>query len=291
MDAGLLLQLLVNGLVIGAIYALVASGLSLVFGVLGIVNFAHGEFYMAAAMLAYFVSADLSLPYGAMILAVVLSAFCIGFVLYEALLRHLAGKDFERSVLATMGLAMVLQNGAIFLFTTTPRSVASPYAYVAYSFGEVSVPVLRLAALAMTAAALGLVWFVLQRTQLGRAMRGVSQNPEAAAMVGIDARAIARLAVAIGIALAGLAGAALAPVYAVHPAMGVAFVFKAFAIVIIGGLGNFGGSILAALMVGVVESVAGTLHSMVVADGISFAFMILVLLLKPEGLFGRGVRL
>lgn len=291
MDSGLVLQLIVNGLVIGAIYALVASGLSLVFGVLGIVNFAHGELYMIAAMLAYFVSAEWGLPYWAMILVVVATAFAAGFVLHEALLRRLAGKDFERSVLATMGLAMVLQNGAIFLFTTTPRSVANPYAYVAYSFGEVSVPVLRLAALGLTATALGLVWFVLHRTLLGRAMRGVAQNQEAAAMVGIDAGAVARLAVAIGIALVGLAGAALAPVYAVHPTMGAAFVFKAFAIVIIGGLGNFGGSILAALMVGVVESVAGTLYSLVIADAISFAFMILVLLLKPEGLFGRGVRL
>lgn len=291
MDASLALQLVVNGLVIGAIYALIASGLSLVFGVLGIVNFAHGELYMASAMLAYFVSAHWTLPYALMIPVVVATAFAIGFVLYEALLRHFSGRDFERSVLATMGLAMVLQNGAIFMFTTTPRSAASPYTYVSYSFGEVSVPVLRLCALVLTGLALGLVALVLHRTQLGRAMRGVAQNPEAAAMVGIDARRVARLAVALGIALAGLAGAALAPVYAVHPTMGVAFVFKAFAIVIIGGLGNFGGSIVAALLVGIVESVAGTLFSLVIADGLSFAFMILVLLLKPEGLFGRGVRI
>ena len=291
MDAWFLLQLVVNGIVIGAIYALVASGLSIVFGVLGLVNFAHGELYMAAAMAAYFVSAQLGAGYPLMIVLSVAGAFAAGVVLYEGFLRFLAGKDFERGVLATMGLSMVLQNGAIFLFTTTPRTVQNTYAYTAYSFGEVSVPVLRLAALGLSASALGLTWAVLHHTQLGRAMRGVSQNPEAAAMVGIDARRVSRLAVAMGVALAGLAGAALAPVYAIHPTMGVGFVFKAFAIVIIGGLGNFGGTVVAALFIGMVESLAGTLISVVAADILSFVLMIGVLLLRPEGLFGRGVRL
>lgn len=291
MDAWFLLQLVINGIVIGAIYALVASGLSIVFGVLGLVNFAHGELYMAAAMAAYFFSAQLGAGYPLMIVLSVAGAFAAGVVLYEGFLRFLAGKDFERGVLATMGLSMVLQNGAIFLFTTTPRTVQNAYAYTAYSFGEVAVPVLRLAALGLSATALGLTWAVLHHTQLGRAMRGVSQNPEAAAMVGIDARRVSRLAVAMGVALAGLAGAALAPVYAIHPTMGVGFVFKAFAIVIIGGLGNFGGTVVAAMLIGMVESLAGTLISVVAADILSFVLMIAVLLLRPEGLFGRGVRL
>ena len=121
-------------------------------------------------------------------------------------------------------------------------------------------------------------------------MRGVAQNRDAAMMVGIDPRAISRLAVAVGIGLSGLAGAVLAPVYAVHPLMGFAFVFKAFAIVIIGGLGNIAGAAIAAVMLGVRESVAGGFLPLAMVDVLAFVSMILVLLLKPQGLFGRGVR-
>ncbi|CAH1692813.1 Branched-chain amino acid ABC transporter permease [Hyphomicrobiales bacterium] len=291
MDTAFALQLLVNGLMIGAVYALIASGLSLTFGVIGIVNFAHGELYMVFAMLAYFVAGYLETPFSLSIALVVLTALCVGAVLYEVLLRRLAGKDFERSVLGTMGLAMVLQNGAIFLFTTTPRMVPHTLSYSAYTLGSVAVPVLKLVAASLATVALGLVWWMLHHTQLGRAMRGLSQSHDAAMMVGIDVRAVSRLAVAVGVGLAGLAGAALAPVYSIHPTMGFAFIFKAFAIVTIGGLGNFGGTIVAALMIGMLESFAGTLGSLVMADTLSFAFMILILLFKPEGLFGRGVRI
>jgi branched-chain amino acid transport system permease protein len=206
-------------------------------------------------------------------------------------MRLLQGSDLERSVLATMGLSMVLQNGAIFLFTTTPRSVGGDYAFVTLTFGEISVPAARALAAALAFAAFAIVWWVLHHTQTGRAIRGVSQNREAAFMVGIDPRRVSRLAVAIGIALAGLAGAALAPVYAVHPTMGFSFIFKAFAIVIIGGLGNFQGSVMAAMIIGMVESFAGSLASLVVADAISFSLMLLILLFRPQGLLGQGVRI
>jgi branched-chain amino acid transport system permease protein len=291
MDGALLLQLVINGLMIGAVYALIASGLSLTFGVIGIVNFAHGELYMLFAMLAYFLAGYHEVPLGFTLVLVLAAALAFGAALYELLLRRLEGRDFERSVLGTMGLAMVLQNGAIYLFTTTPRMVPSAFAYSVWSVGDIAIPVLKLAAGGLAAIALGLVFWMLHHTQLGRAMRGLSQSHDAAAMVGIDVRAVSRIAVAIGVALAGLAGAALAPVYSIHPTMGFAFIFKAFAIVTIGGLGNFGGTIVAALLIGLLESFAGTLLSQVFADTASFAFMILMLLFRPEGLFGRGVRL
>jgi branched-chain amino acid transport system permease protein len=284
-------QLLLNGLTIGIIYALVASGLSLVFGVLNIVTFAHGEFYMIGAMLAYFAATGLGFSYWPMVAVVVVTAFCIGIVLYELLLSRLQDSEIERSVLATLGLAMVIQNGAIFLFTTTPRAVRSEYSFEVLSFAGIGVPVTRAIAAGLAVLAFAAVWWSLYRTQTGRAIRGVSQNRAAAFMVGIDPRSVSRLAVAIGIALAGLAGAALAPVYAVHPTMGFAFIFKAFAIVIIGGLGSFQGAIFAALIIGLVESFAGSLLSMVVADALSFSTMLLVLMFRPEGLFGRGVRI
>ena len=290
MDADFLLQLLINGIVIGVIYALVAMGLSLIFGVLEIVNFAHGEFYMLGAMLAYFLAADTTLGYWPTIVIVTVVALCLGFVLYEALLGRIHGEGFERSILLTLGLSMVLQNGAVFLFTTTPKMIVSSLTYSNIAFGGLHLPVLRLYALALGLAAFAALYLILHRTNVGRAMRGVAQNRDAALMVGIDPRAVSRLALAIGIGLSGLAGAALAPVYAVEPLMGVSFVFKAFAIIIIGGLGNISGAAVAAVALGVLESLMSGFLPLVLVDAFAFVAMIAILLFRPQGLFGRGVR-
>jgi branched-chain amino acid transport system permease protein len=289
-DASFLIQLLLNGLVIGVIYALIAMGLSLIFGVLEIVNFAHGEFYMLAAMAAYFLATNLGLGYWSTVAVVTAGGLAVGYVLYEALLSSIKGEGFERSILLTLGLSMVLQNMAVFLFTTTPKMIQSAQTYSNFAVGDVRVPVLRVFALALGFGAFAVLYLILYRTQMGKAMRGVAQNRDAALMVGIDPRAISRLAVAIGIGLSGLAGAALAPIYAVHPLMGFAFVFKAFAIIIIGGLGNVAGAAIAALALGILESLMGGFLSQVLVDGLAFGAMILILLVRPQGLFGRGVR-
>ena len=290
MDASFLAQLVLNGLVIGVMYALIAMGLSLIFGVLEIVNFAHGEFYMLGAVGAYFLTTNLGFGYWPTVATVTLTALCVGYVLYEALLVSLRGESFERSILLTLGLSMVLQNGAVFLFTTTPKMLQTAQTYSNFIVGEVRVPVLRVYALGLGLAAFALLYAILYRTQVGKAMRGVAQNRDAALMVGINPRAISRLAVAIGIGLSGLAGAALAPIYAVHPLMGFSFVFKAFAIIIIGGLGNISGAAIAAVALGILESLMGGFLPQVMVDGLAFAAMILILLVRPQGLFGRGVR-
>jgi len=283
-------QLLLNGIVMGVIYALVAMGLSLIFGVLEIVNFAHGEFYMLASMLAYFLTAQWGFGYWATIVVVTVVGLAVGYVLFEGLLLGLRGEAFERSILLTMGLSMVLQNGAVFLFTTTPRMIETPLSYQNVELGDLRVPMARIYALVLGVAAFAALYLILHHTRLGKAMRGVAQNRVAAMMVGIDTRVVARLAVAIGIGLSGLAGAALAPIYSVHPLMGFAFVFKAFAIIIIGGLGNVAGAAIAAVMLGVIESFAGGLLPLAMTDAVAFIAMIAVLLLRPQGLFGRGVR-
>ena len=214
----------------------------------------------------------------------------VGYVLFEGLLLALRGETFERSILLTMGLSMVLQNGAVFLFTTNPHLLESKLSYQNIVVGDFRMPVARLYALGLGIAAFAVLYLILHRTRIGKAMRGVAQNRAAADMVGIDARAVSRLAVAIGIGLTGLAGAALAPVYAVDPLMGFNFVFKAFAIIIIGGLGNISGAAIAAVMLGVIESLAGGLLPLAFTDAVAFLSMIAVLLLRPQGLFGRGVR-
>ncbi|HEX9329308.1 MAG TPA: branched-chain amino acid ABC transporter permease [Reyranella sp.] len=290
MDPSFYIQLLLNGIVVGVIYALVAMGLSLIFGVLEIVNFAHGEFYMLGAMLAYFLTMKARLGFGPTILVVTASAVGLGYVLYESLLGARRGEGFERSILLTLGLSMVLQNGAIFLFTTTPNVIETRQSYTNIVVGGLRVPVTRMLALALGLLAFGALYLILYRTRPGKAMRGVAQSRHAALMVGIDTRAVSRLAVAIGIGLSGLAGAALAPVYAIHPLMGFGFVFKAFAIIIIGGLGNVAGAAIAAVALGVLESFVGGVLPLVMVDALAFVSMIAILLLRPQGLFGRGVR-
>jgi len=261
-DPGFYLQLLLNGIVIGCIYALIAMGLSLIFGVLEIVNFAHGEFYMLGAMLAYFLTMNLRLGYAATVLVVTASAVGLGYLLYEALLVSVQGGGFERSILLTLGLSMVLQNGAVFLFTTTPRMIETQQSYTNVVVGDLRVSLMRLLALGLAVLAFAALYLILYRTRVGKAMRGVAQSREAA----------------------------LAPVYAVHPLMGASFVFKAFAIIILGGLGNIAGAAIAALSLGVLESVMGGFLPVVMVDALVFSSMIAMLLVRPQGLFGRGVR-
>ena len=290
MDASFLLQLAINGIVIGVIYALIAMGLSLIFGVLEIVNFAHGEFYMLGAMLAWYLASHATLGYWPTVAIVCAVALAAGFVVYEALLGSLRGEGFERSILLTLGLSMVLQNGAVYLFTTTPRLVTSALTYQHVTFAGVRLPLLRLYALGLGLAAFAALYLILHRTRIGKAMRGVAQSRDAAFMVGIDPNAVSRLAVAIGVGLSGLAGAVLAPVYAVEPQMGAAFVFKAFAIIIIGGLGNVSGAAIAAIVLGVLESLMSGFLPLALVDALAFVAMIAILLLRPQGLFGRRVR-
>ncbi len=232
----------------------------------------------------------MGLGYWPTVVVVTAVAGGLGYVLYEALLASLQGGGFERSILLTLGLSMVLQNGAVFLFTTTPRMVQTPQSYTNIVVGDLRVTLMRVFALAWGLLAFAALYLILYRTRVGKAMRGVAQNRDAALMVGIDPRAVSRLAVAIGIGLSGLAGAALAPVYAVHPLMGFSFVFKAFAIIIIGGLGNIAGAAVAAVALGMLESVIGGFLPLVMVDALVFSSMIAMLLVRPQGLFGRGVR-
>ena len=291
MTTTLLLQLVLNGLVIGVVYALIATGLALIFGVVGIVNFAHGEFYMLGAMLAYYLVSQLQFPYWGSIATVLVVSCAVGYVLYRALLAPLPGADFERSMLLTLGLSMVLQNGAIYLFSTSPRLLRTGYSFQSVQLGDVRVSLLRIFAFLLGVAAFGLLYAVLHHTRTGKAMRAVAQNRDAALMVGIEPAAVSGLAVALGIGLSGLAGAALAPVYSVHPLMGAAFIFKAFALVIIGGLGNVAGTAIAAVALGLMESVSSGFLPLVMVDAMAFVAMIAVLLVRPQGLFGRGVRI
>ena len=287
----LLLELLLNGLLIGAIYALFAIGLALIFGVLEFVNFAHGEFYMLGAMVTGTLVHTVGLDYWVTVPIVLAAGAVVGVGFYDLLLKRLRHGDFEKSILITIGLAMLLQNGALFVWSPTPVLLDTPFVADVIEFGNLVVPVTRAIALAVAVAALLAVYAALYHTRAGLALRGVAQNREAALMVGIAPQNVSRIAVSAGIALCGLSGAVLALIYTIFPTMGVLLVFKAFAIVIIGGLGSVLGAAIVGFGIGFLESFLGLFYGAATANVLVFSAMIGVLLFRPLGLFGRRVRI
>lgn len=283
-----LLQLTLNGLMLGLIYALVAAGLALIFGVLEIINFAHGEVIMVGAYaMALAIGAFGGQYLPSMLLAIAVSA-ALGLVLYEGFLKRLREKDFESSILITTGISMVLLYGFQYIFGSTPRLTNTQMGLEGLQVGMVRITWTRISAAGIAVGAFALLWLVLYRTQFGRAMRAVANNREAALMVGIRPNKVARNAVIVATALAGLAGAALAPVHLVQPIMGQFLIFKAFALVIIGGLGSIGGAIVAGIAMGILESWIGGFFPIIWQEVAAFVLMIVVLLVKPSGLFGRS---
>lgn len=290
MDSGFAFELLLNGIVLGASYALLAAGLAVIFGVLNVVNFAHGALYMLGAFLAYFLMPETG--YWVALAAVSLTMAAVGVGLQDALLRRLPPDGaFSRTMLLTLGLAMIAQNGAIVAWGAGPRQLepgVAPGGNVHVGSAVLSTP--RVLVVVVAAVALSGLYLLLTRTQVGRAMRGVAQNPTAAMVVGISPTAVGRMAMAIGVGLAGLAGAALTPMFTVSPQMGITIVFKVFAIVVIGGLGSIPGAVIVSFAVGILESFAGGYGSAVTQSVLVFAFMIAIMLVRPQGLFASEVR-
>ncbi|MFK8252077.1 branched-chain amino acid ABC transporter permease [Ancylobacter terrae] len=283
--------LILNGLIMGAIYALIGVGLSLIFGVLEIVNFAHGQIYALGALAMALLVAHFGLGYFPAALIAMLAVAAVGYVLYVLTLRFIRKGEFERGIILTLGIAIVLQNGVLYFFGATPRIIDTEYNFVDLEFLGFRVELVKALAVAFAVVAILSLHLVLTRTRFGLAIRALAQNREAALVVGIRPVVVAGYAVVIGMGLAGLAGAALAPVFTVHPMMGAPILFKAFAIVIIGGLGHLPGAVVASLIIGVAESLAGGFGSASLQDAAVFLVMIAMLQISPMGLFGRGARI
>lgn len=283
--------LILNGLVMGAIYALIGVGLSLIFGVLEIVNFAHGQIYTLGALALALLVGHFGFGFlpAAFVSALGVAAF--GYLLYVLFLRHIRKGEFERGIILTLGIGIVVQNALIYFYGATPQIVDTEFSFKDISVLGLRVEMIKAIAVGFAIVSITTLHLVLTRTRFGMAIRALSQNREAALVVGMRPTVIAGHAVVIGTALAGLAGAVLAPVFTVHPLMGAPILFKAFAIVIIGGLGHLPGAVVASLIIGVSESLAGGLGSASLQDAAVFLVMIAMLQFRPMGLFGKGVRI
>jgi branched-chain amino acid transport system permease protein len=287
-DAAYLLQLTLNGIALGLLYALIAVGLSLIFGVMEIINFAHGELLMLGAFAMTFALPVVGLLYWPALAAALLATMLAGLVIYEILLVRLRPDEFERSILITLGLSIILIHTVQYLFTATPRMVDTQYGFDGIAIGTIRLTWTRLIGAGAAIVAFAGLYLTLRFTQFGRAMRAIAQNREAALMVGIRPRTVARNAVILAAGLCGLAGSALAPIQLVTPYMGQFLIFKAFALVIIGGLGNIPGAVVAAVALGLVESWIGGFFTAAWQEGAVFVIMIVVLMMRPDGLFKRG---
>jgi branched-chain amino acid transport system permease protein len=282
-----LLQHLLNGLVLGGTYALLGIGLTLIFGLMNVVNFAHGEFYTLGAYLTFAGASMLRLDFLLAVAAAILGGGLAGAACERVLLRPLAGESIDTTMLATIGLWIVLQNGELLAWGGVARSIAHPFPTRPVVLGPVSLAPLRLAVLGAALVLIVGAHLLIHRTSLGVAMRATFQDRETAALMGIEIGRIRTLTFAVGSGLAAAAGALLGPIFLVYPAMGDLAALKAFAVVILGGLGSFAGATLGGLLLGVAEELGAGYVSSGYRDAVGFVIIILVLLFRPAGLFAR----
>lgn len=282
-----LLEQVVNGLVLGGYYLLIALGLSLIFSVGGVVNLAHGAFYAIGAYVSLEIAKRLGFG-GAVALSPVAVAL-LGLVFERFILRRFYTADPILSLLVTFGLALVAEQAIRMIWGAAPLPASMPQAMKgAVVLGDFLFSKYRLMLLALVAVVLTGIWLLLHRTSFGRVVRAGIQRPDMVAALGIRLEPYMMAIVALGVGMAGLAGALFAPIALVHPAMGAEIIAVAFVVVVIGGLGSFWGVVLAALLVGVVRGV--TIHFVPAAGEASmYVLMFLVLMFRPRGLLGERI--
>jgi branched-chain amino acid transport system permease protein len=281
-------QSLVSGVLTGVLYAMIGIGLTVVFGVMRIINLAHGEMVMLGMFAAYW---GLSLWHLDPFVSVLLWTpvmFVAGMLAYRFLLRKIVTGGELNTLLYTAGLSLLVANLALFAWTGDYRTINLPYALTPMRPFGIAVPVPAAIAFGVALAITAALWLFLARTDLGRAIRATSQNAEAAVLMGIDVERVAVVTFGLGTALAGAAGVLLAPSLYLYPTVGELLIVKCFVIVVLGGLGSVPGAIAGGILLGVVESLGAVYVSTTYKDGIGYVIFLLVLLFRPSGLFGVG---
>ena len=284
-----LLEQLIHGLTLGSMYAMVAAGLALMFGVVRLINFAHGEFFMLGAYAFWFAYRAVGLPYpvAGLVAAGIMGGF--GIVYERTVIRSILDRSWHVQLIATLATSITLTNLAIIVFGTQAKEVPTGLSSRILEIGEVRIAWHRLLVLGMSLLVFAALHWFVRRTKTGKAMRAMSQNREACAVVGVDVQRVALATFALSAVLAGGAAALVTPLFSIFPDMGALLTLKAFAAVIVGGFGYVQGAIAASFLIGVTESLAAGYISYAYKDAIAFVIMIAVLLWRPQGLFGRRI--
>ncbi|MEM5339714.1 branched-chain amino acid ABC transporter permease [Paraburkholderia azotifigens] len=285
-DPVILLSALLNGLTTGAVYALIALGLTLIYGVLHIINFAHGAALMIALYAVFLLKERLGIdPYMALPI-VTLGMFAFGYLLQRFVINRAShGKD-ENILLVTLGLSIVLENLALVWFHSDTRNIETAYTLSTIEIGPAMIALPKVIAFFGALVVAAVLFLIIRRTDLGRAIRAVSREKHGAKLMGIDVDKVYALSFGIGMACVGAAACFLLPTYYVNPQVGSGFVLIAFTIVVLGGMGSFAGALVGGLLIGVVESLGGLWFGDSLGQMGIFAIFIVVLLVRPQGLFG-----
>ena len=284
LEPQILLQLLINGLLAGALYALLAGGLNLIFGVMRVINVAHAEFMLIGAFGAYVLFNVFGLHPLFSLLIIVPAIFVVGYLFQWVLIERVVGRPMLTSLLATYGVSIILINVGLLIFSADFKSV--PVLQGSFLIGDLAISKPRsIAGLVSLVLTVG-VFLFLERTRLGKAVRAVSEHAQVAQICGIDVRKIRMLTFGISAAMAGAAGVMLSIIYSFWPGSGIDFIQKCFAIIIIGGMGNFVGALYGGVLLGVVEAFVGGFVSTQWAEAVAYLLLVTVLLIRPTGLKG-----
>ncbi len=294
MTVSAVLQTLVFGLFVGSIYGIAAVGLGLVFGVMNILNVAYGDLLMIGGYIGFFLATNAGIDPFLALLIVFPVTFLIGVLLNQVLyarVNHFTGETkLKNSLLISFGLVLILEQSATLLFTADDRSIQTAYAGQSFSLGDVVFPYTRLANLGIGLLVIFLLHLFLQRTYYGKAIRATAEDWEAASLAGIDIKRVYLITFALGTALAGLAGTLVAVNYGISPNIGLSWTLNALVVVVLAGTGSVTGAFPAGLLLGVVESVSTLFMDPAYREVVGLVIFLLVLLLRPQGLFGRAVR-
>ena len=293
--ATMYLQSIIDGLLIGGVYATIAVGLSLAYGVMRIVNWAHGELLMISMYISYFAFIWLNIdPYLIMLFTAAVM-FGVGFLMEKCVITNMLDKETNIEpisvLLFTSGLGLFLSNSALALFGGTPRSAVTAYTGKSEKIGEIFLSIPKSISFVIAVLCTIALFVFLQKSETGRAIRATSQNRSVATLMGVNMKKIYNLAFGLSIAMVGLAGGLLIPYLPLNPDVGATFSFKAFVIVVLGGQGSIMGALIGGLLIGVIEKVGALAASDIVAQIAVFIVFVLVLLFRPYGLLGKKIQM
>lgn len=274
---------------LGGIYGLISMGLTLIFGVMKIINFAHGEFFMLSMYGTFWLFHLLGIHPYLSVFVMVPIMFAIGLITQRGLIQRLIDAPDIVQIFVTVGLSIALQNGVLFAWSADYRGIKIPFAAKSLLLGGMMFSLSRLLVFGVTVAVMLFLLLFLKKTSLGKAMRATSQNWKAAWLMGVNTHKIYLIAFAIGSSCVGLAGAMIIPIYSVFPTVGSYFVLVAFVVVVLGGMGDIMGAFLAGLIVGLVETLSGFFFAPALGPMVVFVFFVLILLFKPSGLMGKAM--
>lgn len=286
----LLLEQVVNGIVAGSVYALVAAGMTMIFGVLRAINFAHGEYYMLGTFSAWWVITRLDMPYVASILLAVAITMAIAAVIGRLVMQRLVTTPFQSGVLATLGLSLILQNAVILSFGGTYKVFPGGW-LEPVEFLDISLAQQRVVIVAATIAVFAALEYVVRRTRMGKCIRAVSQNTECCEVNGIDVERVVLGTFVLGTGLAALSGVVTGPInVSIYGGMGEAITLKTFAVIVMGGMGNVRGTLFAGWILGIAESFVAGYVGLQYRDAVGFVILIIMLMFRPQGFFSVQAR-